>query len=190
MQKFVVLIVFLGLLSLPLVQPVYAADKYPDYPVRPAGEYAVTAEKGGLIIGVEPVEDLKDQKTYFKMELTPEGFLPVFIVIQNGSSVDSFLLDKANIQSAGVSNKSTPDVGPSGAVALAPFGVIAWSRSLRAQQNFMKKALASQTLSPGTSAHGFLYIPVPTKGPREKIHLQVPISKSGTSEAFVFNLFF
>jgi hypothetical protein len=60
------------LVVLSLVPHVHAADKFPDYPVRKAGDYAVTAEKAGLTIGVQPVEDLKDQKTYFNTELTPE----------------------------------------------------------------------------------------------------------------------
>jgi len=38
--------------------------------------------------------------------------------------------------------------------------------------------------------HGFLYVPVPKKGPREKVHLQVPITKAGTNETFVLNLYF
>ena len=56
---------------LSLAPAVYTAEKFPDYPVRPAGDYAVTAEKAGLTIGVQPVEDLKDQMTYFDAQLTP-----------------------------------------------------------------------------------------------------------------------
>jgi len=86
-----------ALVVLSLVQPGYAADKFPDYPVRPAGDYAVKVEKSGLTIGVQPVEDLKEQKTYFNTELTPKGFVPVFVVIQNGSTDDSFLFDKTGV---------------------------------------------------------------------------------------------
>jgi hypothetical protein len=69
------------LLSLALAVP--AADKYADYPVRPAASYAITAANSGLTIGFEPVEDLKDQKAYFDTELTPKGFIPVFLVMEN-----------------------------------------------------------------------------------------------------------
>jgi hypothetical protein len=156
-----------------LVPPVYAAEKFPDYPVRPARDYAVTAARAGLTIGVQPVEDLKEQKTYFDTELTPKGFIPVFVVIENGSTGDSFLFDQTTVGYGGAFYNFTPNRG-----------------ATKVQGNILKKELKSKTLSPGTSVHGFLYIPVPKQGPREKIHLQVPITKAGTSETFVLNLSF
>ena len=69
------------LVALSLVPPAYAADKFPDYPVRPASDYAVKTEKAGVTVGVQPIEDLKEQKTYFHTELSPKGFVPVFVVI-------------------------------------------------------------------------------------------------------------
>jgi hypothetical protein len=164
------------LVALSLVQPVTAAHKFPDYPVRPAGDYAVKTEKSGLTLGVQPVEDLKDQETFFDTKLTPKGFLPVFVVIENESSVDSFLFEKTNVGYAGVSNGSKANAGTT-------FGT-------EVQENILKKGIQSRTLSPGTSVHGFLYIPVPKKGPREKIHLQVPITKAATRETYVLNLYF
>jgi hypothetical protein len=174
---------------------VYAAEKFPAYPGRPAGDYAVTAERAGLTIGVQPVEDLKEQKTYFKATLTPKGFIPVFIVIENGSTGDSFLFEKSNVGYAGVSSDSTPKMRSKvgeGLAMLGP-GLIAVKLIANAtvvQQNMLKKEVQSKTLSPSTSVRGFLYIPVPKKGPRDKIHLQVPITRAGTSETFVLNLIF
>lgn len=177
-------------------QPAGAAQKFPDYPVRSAGDYAIKIERAGLVIGVEPVEDLKDQKSYFSAETTPKGFIPVFIVIQNGSSGESFLFERSNVGYAGVSSNSTPNakskVGEGMAMA-GLTGIVAMkliTNATQIQQNILKKEVQSKTLSPGTSVHGFLYIPVPKKGPREKIHLQVPISTAGTSETFVLNLYF
>jgi hypothetical protein len=155
-----------------LVSMVFAADKFPDYPVHPAGEYAVTSERGGVTIGVQPVEDLDDQKTYFDAKLTPQGFIPVFVVIQNGSA-DTVLFDESNVGYGGAFYGFSPDRGLT-----------------KIQENIVKRRIKSQTLSPGSSVHGFLYIPVPKKGPREKIHLQVPITKAGTSQTFVLNLLF
>src|SRR5208283_5205973 len=83
---------------LAMVPSAYAANKFPDYPVRQAGDYAVTTQMDGVTIGVQPVEDLNDQKTYFNTELTPKGFVPIFIVIQNGSKGDSFVFDKTSIR--------------------------------------------------------------------------------------------
>jgi hypothetical protein len=175
--------------------PVYTANKFPDYPVRQAGEYDVTAERAGVTIGVQPVEDLKDQKTYFDVELTPKGFVPVFIVIQNATGSDSFLFQKTNIGYGGVSNSPTPNIRSKVGDTMAYLGpgLIAMkliTNATKVQENILKKEVQSKTLSPGTSVHGFLYIPAPKNGPREKIHLQVPITRAGTSETFVLNLTF
>ena len=172
----------------------YGAHRFPGYDARPASEYAVKAERAGLTIGVEPMEDLKAQKTYFNAELTPKGFMPVFIVVQNGSATDSFLFEKGNVGYAGVASEATPKVGSKvgqGMAAAGLGGIIAIkliANATEVQENLLKQEVQSTTLAPGASVHGFLYIPVPKKGPREKIHLQVPMTKAGTSETFVLNL--
>jgi hypothetical protein len=152
---------------------VFAADKFPDYPVRATASYGIKAERSGVTVAAEPVEDPRDQKTYFDTNLAGKGFLPVLLVIQNASATDSFLFDLSNVGYAGVSNGGGPDVGLN-----------------KIQENISKNRIRSATLSPGSSIHGFVYIPVPKKGPREKIHLQVPIAKSGTNQIFVLNLNF
>lgn len=195
--------IFCTIIVLSLALPSYSGHKFPDYPVRPAGDYAVTAEKGDVTIGVQPVEDLKEQKTYFETTLTPKGFVPVFIVLQNGSNTDSFLFDKTRVSYGPPGSNSTgPDVhSKSGEViGIASLATISLVGAIVAgilnrnaewvQENVVKKEVRSTTLSPGRSVHGFLYVPVPKEGPREKIHLQVPISKTGTSETLVLDLVF
>ena len=186
---------------LSLVPPICAADKFPDYPARPAGDYAVTAQQAGLIVGVQPVEDVKEQKTYFNTELAPKGFVPVFVVIQNQSSEDSFLFDKTKL-AYGDSTGAAPDTRSQAgeAVALMSLAAISLagafvamkliSNASQVQQNILKKEVQSKTLSPGTSVHGFLYVPAPKKGPREKIRLQVPVARVGGDDTFVLNLIF
>jgi hypothetical protein len=187
---------------LSLVPPVYAAQKFPDYPVRPAGDYAVTAERAGLIIGVQPVEDPKEQKTYFHTELTPKGFIPVFIVMLNGSSGDSFLFDKTGITYGPVDSNllSTPKARPNRVESILLGGVFAGqaiSNASEVQQNILKKELQSTTLSPGASVHGFLYVPVPEQSrlqdkthPPQKLHLRVPITRASSGESLVLDLVF
>ena len=58
------------------------------------------------------------------------------------------------------------------------------------QENILKKELQSKTLSVGTSTHGFLYVPVPTNTPRQKITLRVPVTRTSTDETFVLELVF
>lgn len=184
------------MVSLSLLPPVFPAHQFPEYAARPAAEYPVTAEKAGLAIGVQPLEDLKDQKTYFNTELTPKGFVPVFIVIQNGLTSDSFLFEKTNVGYGGVSESAGPNARSKTGERMAMVGlggliaVKLITNASEVQENLLKKEVQSKTLSPGASVHGFLYIPVPKKGERDKIHLQVPITKAGTSETFVLNLIF
>jgi len=190
-----------------LVQSASAGPKFADYPVRKASECAAIAERAGLMIGAQPVEDLDEQKAYFSTELKPKGFVPVFMVLENGSSGDSFLFDKTAIKlgEAGLSD-STPqtmtkgkaaaiDSGAIASVFFVPlagavFASIAFNHAAAVQQNILRREIQSKTLSPGVSVHGFLYVPVPKKGAREKIHLRVPVTRSGTNETLVLDVVF
>jgi hypothetical protein len=252
------------LVGLSLVQPAYAGPKFTEYPVRKASDCAVKVEKAGLVIGVQPIEDLKDQKIYFDSDLTSKGIIPVYVVLENGSSEDSFLFDKiafqygtvdAGIPSRGAPSQAAvqdtrtltevqnvqsggepghrlrprdpgkrPEPGPpvrtprAGAPASHPrasgtyvnsnsvdsanlafalvditFAIVAMRRAANAekiQQYMLKNELQSNTLSPGRSVHGFLYIPVPRNGLVEKTRLLIPITKAGTDETFHLSLDF
>jgi hypothetical protein len=156
------------------------------------------------VIGVQPIEDLKDQKTYFNIESTPKGFIPVYIVLENRSSVDSFIFDKTAIKlGQGGSSYSSPktlmNAGKTTAIdsgtvfvplAGSIFAIIAFNNADAVRQNTMAKEVQSKTLSPGVSVQGFLYVPVPKKGPREKIHLQIPVTRTGTGETLVLDVVF
>src|SRR5581483_12233409 len=80
-----------------LAQPSFGEHHFPDYPVRPASEYANKVTKTNLIVAVETVEDQEKQKIYFNSHLSSKGILPVLIVIQNTSSTDTYLVDKSSI---------------------------------------------------------------------------------------------
>jgi hypothetical protein len=186
------------------LMPAYAQQKFADYPVHAADSYAIKAESAGLIIGVQPVEDPKEQKGYFDTELTPRGFIPVFIVIENRSREDSYLFDKSIVtcgpDEAGISHLEVRSKAERPAVVgvsmLAPAGgFIVMAKVINAshvQQNILKKELQSKTLSPLASGHGFLYIPAPKNGPRPKIHLRIPVTKLNAEkpETFVLDLVF
>jgi hypothetical protein len=191
------------LVALSLVPPAYAADKFPDYPARPASDYAIKTEKAGVTIEVQPIEGLKEQKTYFHTELSPKGFVPVFVVIQNESNGDSFLFDKTSITYGPAdSSVSTPEARSKAGerIAIVSFAALSVTGALIAiklisnaswvQENILKKELQSKTLSAGTSTHGFLYVPVLTNTPRQKITLRVPVTRTGTDETFVLELVF
>lgn len=175
-----------------LVQPAGAAHHFPDYPVRPAGEYANKVVKAGLIVAVEPVEDSERQKTYFDSHLSSKGILPVFLVIQNTSSTDAYLFDKSAVglaDAAEVSGKSARktawQLGSGGLVDLSLNNDVTQVR-----ENLTKKEVRSKTLSHGSSVYGFVYVPVPTDAPRKKMHLQVPLTNVQSGETEVINLLF
>jgi hypothetical protein len=179
------------------VQSAYAAPRFADYPPRKASECAFKAAKSGLIVGVQPVEDLGDQKSYFSSDLKQKGFIPVYVVIENQSSEDSFLFDKTGVKiGVGVAPGSGPDVSSKSvetlqvvsALAISPVGIIVGAKLAKdealVQTNLLKKEVQSKTLSPGASTSGFLYLPVPKTGTRQPIRLKIFVTRSGDDEPF------
>jgi hypothetical protein len=174
--------------------------RLPDYPVRTANECAVKAEQAGVAIGAQPLEDLGEQKIYFKTELTPKGFIPVFVVIQNGSSTDSFLFDKTKMTYGPVdATSSSPKtgsktgqtlllIGAAGSPIALFVGAKMLTKASQVQQHMLKSEVQSKTLPPGSSVHGFIYVPVRKADSGKKVRLQIPITKSGTDDTFVLDL--
>ena len=183
--------------ALLITQPAFAGPKFADYPSRKASECANTAGKLGLVVGIQPVEDLNDQKSYFSADLKQKGFVPVYIVIENQSSADSFLFDKGALKvGVGATTGSGPNTDSKGvetlqvasALAISPVGIIIGAKLAKdealVQTNLLKKEVQSKTVSPGSSTSGFLYLPVPKVGPRQPIHLIISIIRSGDDEPF------
>jgi hypothetical protein len=178
------------------------ADKFPDYPARSADAYTVNSRQAGVIVAVEPVEDLKDQKKYLGTELSTKGYLPVFLVVENGSG-ESLLFDKAKLtfgdgEATGTSLQNRSQAGEAAglmsAAAVSPAGLFIALKLIanasQVQQNMLKKEVQSKTLSPGTSVHGFLYIPIPKKGERATVRLHVPLGRVGTDDTTAVELTF
>ncbi len=175
-----------------LVQLCYAAHNFPDYPVRPANEYANKAAKGGLIVAVEPVDDPEQQKTYFNSHLNSSGILPVFLVIQNTSATDSYLFDRSAVGLGGAGGP-TGKGGRKTASLLTSGGLVDLAlinEATHERDNMLRKEVRSTTLSPGSSVHGFVYVPVATDAPRGKLQLQVPLTNTQSGEIEIVNLFF
>lgn len=188
-----------GLAVFPLALSLFAAQTFPDYPVRKAGDCTIVARQDQVTIGIEPVESAQDQLTYFHLALSPRGFLPVFVIIHNRSASDSLLLDKSAIsygsgkngpaqntpgQKAGIAVTSAiPFVGPFIAMGLA-------EDQSEAKQNLILRELQSGTIAPGETMRGFLYIAIPKKGPRPTLHIQFPIAWSASGKTSVINLTF
>lgn len=167
------------------------AAAFPDYPSRPPRECAVSAESGGVVVGVQPMRDPADQQTYFHMKL--KGLVPVFIAIQNESKESSSIFDKTNIKSGSAeTDLASPDVTKSGGRRAAGVFVspIFITHDFKNQQNLLKQEVQSTTLSPGASAHGFLYLPVEKDAAGQKMQLRVVLVKVGSGETSFIDLSF
>jgi len=191
-----------GILSCLIPNPCFAL-KFPNYPVRAASDYSVNAEQGSLTIGVQVLDDLDEQKTYFQTKLSPKGFLPVFVVIQNAAAAqDSYIFDKTKVSIPSAATNATPQASSKAAMGTMLASVAAGSLvgsmialkmaadTSEISEELLLKELRSTTLSPGVSVRGFLYIPIPKKGDREKVHLKIPMLKSGSEEAVDLELVF
>lgn len=178
------------------------AQKFLDYPVRQPNDYQLSAQQGDVSIALEPVDSVEDQQTYFHTSLTPSGFLPVLVVVHNRSRSDSLLLDKQNISYGfGETDKPAPKENSAGQkVAIASTGFIPFIGPFVAsglakdaseiKQNLMLRELQSGTVSPDETVHGFLYVPIPKKGPRPKIHIRFPITWTGSDATSVLQIEF
>lgn len=181
------------------------AASFPEYPAKPANEYATVIVKSGLAVAVVPVEDTEDQHKYFGIDLRSKGYVPVFLVIENRTSGDSFLLKKEGLMysPAGRSGSTLPNpANPSKAdKALEIAGAlptiytfmatIAASKAKELRQNLLKTELQSATLSPGQSIHGFVFVPAHRRHAlRDKIQLTIPFTRSGSSESAIIDLVF
>lgn len=185
------------LLTVPLGD---AVTSFPDYPTKPAKECAVTVERDGIRVGLDPVEDSAAQSNLFGVSLTKKGFVPIYLVIENARDADSLIFDTSRI-SYGSANSEVPAVktgsitGKMLAASAIPFagGFIAAHEAsgfLRIEHNLLEKEMRSTTISPGLAAHGFLYLPIPKESSRQKITLNVPVGKSAADDVVDLTLTF
>ena len=190
------------LVVLACAAPAHSAQKFPDYPVRQPSDYSISARQEEVSIGLQSVESVEDQQTYFHTSLSPNGFLPVLVVVHNRSKSDSLLLDEAGISyGSGDPGKAAPkenSVGQKVAITstsvipyIGPFIAMGLAKDAsEVKQNLVLRQLRSGTLSPGDTVHGFLYIPIPKKGPRPMIHIQFTVAWAGSDRTSVLHFDF
>jgi hypothetical protein len=173
------------------------AASFPQYPVKPTRDYPSAVEKSGLVIAAVPVEEQKDQHTYFGINLRSKGYIPVLLVIENQTSTESFLLNKDSLTYSRSSNSASTLANPANpsrmekavrVVGAVPsmytfMATIATSKFKEHRQSLLKTELQSVTLSPGVSVHGFIFVPEHSGySSRQKIQLTIPFRRSGTNE--------
>jgi hypothetical protein len=177
--------------------PACIAKKFADYPTRQVSECSVSGEKAGLKIGLLPLDDPKEEETYFHTNMTAKGLVPVYVVMQNSRTEGSFLFEKAKITFGSVnSGVSGPQVhSTSGTVmsivgaggVLGIIGSVKVVHASEVEENLIKNELQSKTISPGTLLHGFLYVKVTNGSPRERIHISIPFTDTSTNETITLD---
>jgi hypothetical protein len=178
------------------------AASFPEFPVKPVSEYANVVAKSGVVVAAIPMEEPLDQQKYFGMDLRSRGYVPVFLVIENQTSTESFLLGKEGLRYSPARHSTSTLANPARpsrddkALAVTSYlpyyGIVATvmdSKSKVLRQNILKRELQSTTLSPGTSAHGFIFIPARWQhSTREKVELTIPLTKPRTGETVILDL--
>src|ERR1035438_10227964 len=81
-----------ALLAILALLPVARAGQYPDYQPLAASQYPSYQEQQGIGIAVVPMFDSSLQKRYLGVNLLAQGFLPVYVVIENHSRPKGTLL--------------------------------------------------------------------------------------------------
>lgn len=178
------------------------AASFPDYPVKAATDYSSAVAKSGLTVAAIPMDDPQDQLKYFGMDMTSRGYIPVFVVLENQTSAESFLLSKEAMMFGPAAGPGAVMVNPAvrskadkalAASAYVPYyGLLATimdSKFSKLRQHILGVELQSTTLSPGSSAHGFVFIPARWKRSiRDKIQLTLPVARSGGGESVTIGL--
>src|SRR2546427_2535567 len=159
----------------------------PPFQPQAAASYPVHQGQNGLIVAMKTMCDPTENKRYFGVDLLAAKILPILVVITNESNSDSFLIlrEKCAIldmnasgsaESTGLGGTKTAQVlggvavlaGAAGSALLIPMIPLAakmGSDSVIIKHNLVVNELQTHTLEPGKSTFGFLYVPLPKKGP-------------------------
>src|SRR5579872_1050630 len=151
---------------------------------RPSADKLISFGDDDLAISVYPLTDSQDQKTYFGIDLTGEGVLPIWLSIANRSSTKSFLVDANDIKLAygEVAVQQTErshsmidergaltvenaagvgmGIGPVGLAVSLPIVLLsagALARQDEVRRTLMVQQFYSRTVGPDQSAVGFVY---------------------------------
>jgi hypothetical protein len=174
-----------------------------EYPVKAVRDYPAAVRRSGLAVAAIRVADQEDQRKYFGINLRSRGYLPVLLVIGNETTDASYLLNKEELKyklggrSRALSPAPSKASGADKVVAVAGnvpsvytfMARLAASKSKELRQHLLRSELQSATLSPGVSAHGFIFVPVHGNYPTpHQISLTIQFLRSGTQEVVTIDL--
>ena len=136
--------------------------------------------------------------SYFETDLVNSDILPLFCVVENNSPDASYLLVKTNctvVEAAGFASKEDlPTLRTEGLVIEALFGFGIGEGMVydatRRRTSLADNELNDQTVSPGESARGFIYMKIPKNRPARgaRMNLQVRLPGIATTNQLDFDL--
>ena len=137
----------------------------------------------GLRIYMRPIQDQNEIKKYFGANILEKDILPIFVLAENKSGTEYFLIEPADLynksqkeyMSAKEAKKSVYDKDAGLETALILTGPVFWLAAIPIamadygptdaskwlQQALVIKSLRKQTLTPGKTESGFLYYHIP-----------------------------
>lgn len=156
------------------------AKRLPQYPFEPVAGAQGTGEiEDGLVVSVWSLSDAGESEAYFGKDLLADaGVLALPISVENRSRGSSFMIDPDRIVlkdrtrgkpdldqvASYAAGKAVSTAGvvcvllcPIASLALIPTGAKMISSAGERRHNFVCKELRTTTLSPGETAHGFVY---------------------------------
>jgi hypothetical protein len=172
------------------------AGSFADYPVKAFGDYPNAIKQSGLAAVAVPLDDSKEQRQYFGIDLSSKGFIPVLLILENQDATESILLakDALNYRAGGKSGLALPEPEKAGkkdkALAVASYypiygllAHVARTNAKEIRQNIQRKELQSITLAPGASNHGFIFVRAHwSHSHREPTELTIPFKRSDGQE--------
>jgi len=171
---------------------------YGQYHAKQVKDCSIKTEAGDVAIGLDPIENVDEQQSYFGTDLQKRAIVPVLVLIENRGASTSVLFDRSKVTYGAASALAAlpkPGIGKAVALSFIPLaGGFAAAHSLKTslqiQDDLLKQELRSTTIAPGASTRGFLYIPAGGKSPREKIALRIPVTTAGSEETVNLELSF
>jgi hypothetical protein len=190
-----------------------APMKIPPYKADAFNTYKNQVAKNNLYIAVSPMTDEEQQKKYFGVVLADVGVLPVFIIAENRSASQRFLLrddlislqnkatkgtfskpkntdvaDDSDLESTRRGAEIASNVLLSGGAIILSLALAKNSVDTKAiQDSLFDKTLYTQTVLPGKTVEGFAYFRLSDK--KTNLHdllLRIEASEEGTQEKHSF----
>jgi hypothetical protein len=167
------------------------------------GDCTVHGTKDGVAVGLQPIENREDQEKYFGTDLGRRGVVPIFVIIENQSTSDVFILQRSEIRYGTFSSGSSEGVmtlHASGGTALVASAFLPFAGSFLIDrykhqyheivEKLVRNELQTRTVPAGASIHGFLYLPAEKNARRSGAILQIPLKMTGTDRTTLIELSF